>query len=67
MTSLKHVKCKGCGKDKVFHAIVTGKVHWCRCLKCGFHTSSYLTKEKAITACENGEHYISENGNKMME
>ena len=63
---LKKVKCNGCGSTNIFDIRQSGIWYWCRCRKCGFHTSSYLRKSKAIQACKDGEHYISENGNKCI-
>jgi len=68
--SLEDIKCNGCGKTNVFILHKTGKYcewFWVRCDRCGFHTSSYTTREKAIDAAKGGEHYISENGNKIIE
>ena len=60
------MNCINCGKD-VWSTKETNGWHWVRCQRCGFHTSSYTTKELAIEAKDNGEHYISENGNKIIE
>ncbi len=63
---MKKVKCGNCGKIGTFSLCKTGIWYWARCLRCGFHTSSYLTPQKAKQAARDGEHYISENGNKCI-
>ena len=62
---MKNTKCNNCGKTDVFRLHKTGDYFWVRCARCGFHTSSYTIKEEAQQAAKDGEHYISENGNKI--
>lgn len=64
---MKEIKCKGCGKQNTFSMMESGEYFWVRCEKCGLHTSSYLFRPDAVRAAELGEHYISENGNKVFE
>lgn len=64
--SVYRVKCVDCHKLHTFYACQIGRWHWYRCARCGAHTSSYLTQEKAAVACVGGEHYVSENGNKCI-
>lgn len=59
------MKCKNCNHEEIgVYRIKNWS--WCRCLFCGFHTSSYLTSREALEAWNNGEQYISENGNKLI-
>ena len=64
---MKDIKCNNCGQTDVFRLHKTGEWHWVRCARCGFHTSSYTTPDKAEQAAKDGEHYISEVGNKIIE
>ena len=59
------MKCKNCNQD-VWQLKRADQYYWIRCGFCGFHTSSYPRKEWAVQAKDFGEHYISENGNKIM-
>ena len=60
------MKCTNCGQN-AWQNRETNGWFWVRCARCGFHTSSYTTKELAINAKDNGENYASENGNKIIE
>ena len=58
------MRCKNCNHEEIL-VNKSGKWSWCRCLFCGFHTSSYLSLQETLEAWNSGEHYISENGNKL--
>jgi len=64
----KTTKCGNheCKKVDTLTLLKTGEWFWVRCDRCGFHTSSYITRGKAIQAAKEGESYISENGNRCV-
>ena len=60
------MKCKNCGRD-TWQERQTHGWSWVRCRRCGFHTSSYTCIELAVAAKDAGEHYVSSDGNDIVE
>lgn len=59
MLALKNkdeTQCKECGQREGFYITNTRGWYWGRCARCGAHTSSYTTQDKAIKAVRSGEH-----------